>query len=173
MATVDDPTEEEWDRAFHAPSRPYRWEDVSRVIVRHEEFDEPYVVKAKPEPSCECVDEIEGFAHPEYERVPIEISHHSRILSEDEKKYLEALTECVSRGNLCSKLFPCFIAYFEQSTGIEVPDAVSFVAGRVYSCDHHGVHFSPWIVELILKAYIERGDRNRASQEQKGDGSHV
>lgn len=33
--TVDDPTRKEWSEAFHAPSNPYRWEDNSRVTIRH------------------------------------------------------------------------------------------------------------------------------------------
>jgi hypothetical protein len=32
--TVDDPTKEEWSEAFHAPTRPYRWDDDARVGVR-------------------------------------------------------------------------------------------------------------------------------------------
>jgi hypothetical protein len=34
MGTVDDPSEEEWSEAFHAPSRPYRWDDDARVTDR-------------------------------------------------------------------------------------------------------------------------------------------
>ena len=32
--TVDDPDEQEWAEAFHAPSEPYRWDDDARVTVR-------------------------------------------------------------------------------------------------------------------------------------------
>lgn len=35
--TVRDPSEEEWDRAFFAPSQPYQWLDNSRVIVEENE----------------------------------------------------------------------------------------------------------------------------------------
>lgn len=31
--TVFDPSAEEWSEAFHAPSKPYRWHDKSRVTV--------------------------------------------------------------------------------------------------------------------------------------------
>lgn len=34
MGTVDDPDEQEWSEAFHAPSNPYGWDDESRVTVR-------------------------------------------------------------------------------------------------------------------------------------------
>jgi hypothetical protein len=36
--TVDDQTPEEWDRAYTAPSKPYRWLDGARV-TRHPEND--------------------------------------------------------------------------------------------------------------------------------------
>src|SRR5271165_3951296 len=34
LGTVNDPTKEEWDEAFHAPSHPYGWQDNSRVVLR-------------------------------------------------------------------------------------------------------------------------------------------
>jgi hypothetical protein len=46
MATVDDPSEEEWSEAFYAPSTPYRWLDDSRVTIRHETFPIRYVERA-------------------------------------------------------------------------------------------------------------------------------
>ena len=33
-ATVQDPSEEEWGQAFHAPSRPYVWHDETRVVTQ-------------------------------------------------------------------------------------------------------------------------------------------
>jgi hypothetical protein len=42
--TVDDPSEEEWSAAFHAPSRPYRWGEGSRV--RERGYGPLYVTKA-------------------------------------------------------------------------------------------------------------------------------
>lgn len=33
---VPDPTEAEWKKAYHAPSRPYPWPDASRVVVDNE-----------------------------------------------------------------------------------------------------------------------------------------
>lgn len=32
--SVDDPSADEWDEAFHAPTDPYKWSDKSRVTVR-------------------------------------------------------------------------------------------------------------------------------------------
>lgn len=34
FATVNDPTQAEWRQAFDAPSRPYRWDDRMRVVIR-------------------------------------------------------------------------------------------------------------------------------------------
>ena len=34
--TVDDPTMEEWSRAFHAPATPYPWTDESRITLHPE-----------------------------------------------------------------------------------------------------------------------------------------
>lgn len=34
FGTVDDPTSDEWRRAFRAPSRPYKWDAKERVTVR-------------------------------------------------------------------------------------------------------------------------------------------
>lgn len=31
--SVDNPTKEEWSKAFHAPSNPYRWYETDRVIT--------------------------------------------------------------------------------------------------------------------------------------------
>ena len=32
-ATVRDPSREEWDAAFHAPSAPYRWPNPERLVI--------------------------------------------------------------------------------------------------------------------------------------------
>lgn len=34
FGTVDDPSKQEWSKAFDAPSKPYRWHDGDRVTVR-------------------------------------------------------------------------------------------------------------------------------------------
>jgi len=36
-AIVRDPTPEEWDAAFRAPSNPYRWMNVKRLVVANEQ----------------------------------------------------------------------------------------------------------------------------------------
>jgi hypothetical protein len=34
--TVEDPSAEEWSKAFYAPSHPYAWRDKSRVMLHPE-----------------------------------------------------------------------------------------------------------------------------------------
>ena len=46
VGTVDSPSKAEWSEAFHAPSRPYRWNDASRVTIRETRSGTSYVVKA-------------------------------------------------------------------------------------------------------------------------------
>ena len=31
--SINDPTDEEWGRAFHAPSKPYPWNDPARIVI--------------------------------------------------------------------------------------------------------------------------------------------
>ena len=33
VGIVNDPSEQEWRDAFHAPSRPYKWHDNTRVVL--------------------------------------------------------------------------------------------------------------------------------------------
>ena len=49
MGTVDDPSKDEWGEAFHAPSKPYRWIDESRVTVKSEGGGFFYIKRAKGE----------------------------------------------------------------------------------------------------------------------------
>jgi len=52
------PTEEEWALAYHAPSRPYRWADGSRVVLEAD----------LPEPTQEQLDMLSRFLKGETER---------------------------------------------------------------------------------------------------------
>jgi hypothetical protein len=38
---VDDPTLEEWSRAFHAPATPYPWTNESRITLHPEMMTAP------------------------------------------------------------------------------------------------------------------------------------
>ena len=70
-ATVDDPSEEEWSQAFHAPLRPYRWQDESRVVIHKEHRTDRRFVQKKPPGTTKCpcyaelgVLEPGGYARP-------------------------------------------------------------------------------------------------------------
>jgi hypothetical protein len=39
--TVDDPTREEWSKAYDAPSNPYPWTDVARITLHPEKQTPP------------------------------------------------------------------------------------------------------------------------------------
>ena len=153
MGTVNDPTEEEWAAAFHAPTNPYRWEDESRVQVRRKDFDVFHVIKAKPQPSCECAANIEGFKHLDYERIPVEIAEHSEVLETKEKAELVNLAEWVGTTDLCSRLFPLFIRKYQEHTGNELLGAVRKVAQLVEYWNACGHHLSPKGVARLLVEY--------------------
>ena len=96
MATVDDPTKEEWGQAFHAPSRPYRWTDEARVHVRHEPPCPLYVIRTeRAHPTCSCPPKVPGKGEREYERFPAEIVRPGEALTEEEVADLEQLAELV------------------------------------------------------------------------------
>lgn len=48
--TVDDPSKKEWSDAYHAPSKPYRWKDESRVTIHSDRGRELYVESVNGEP---------------------------------------------------------------------------------------------------------------------------
>ncbi len=35
FAVVNDPSAEEWSKAYEAPNNPYKWEDGSRVVIEN------------------------------------------------------------------------------------------------------------------------------------------
>lgn len=45
FGVVQEPTHEEWCKAFYAPERPYRWTQDSRVVIKQSHVDEMYVVR--------------------------------------------------------------------------------------------------------------------------------
>jgi hypothetical protein len=149
-STVDDPTADEWKRAFHAPSRPYRWDDESRIALRHKSA--PYVVRGTDAWRCDCC--RCPAERPEYERFPAEIARRSKPLTEEETAELKLLVDLVERsGELCSLLFPFFIHSFQQDTGREVPGAVRRIAKQIENLHDKGLHMSPGVVAEVLRTY--------------------
>lgn len=157
MATVDAPTKAEWADAYYAPSAPYRWEDESRVHLRHEPPCPFHVVRAdKAASTCTCAARHGRSAPGEYERFPAEIMQPDAALSQEEKTELEGLAELVSNTDLCSNLFPFFI----QSTGNEPTGVVKRIASRIEQIDGMGMHLSPSVVAKVLRQHAQGGIGN-------------
>lgn len=156
MATVDHPTKKEWRRAFHAPSRPYRWIDETRVHVRREPPCPFYVIRTdQSAPTCECPSKVSDDAEREYERFPAEIVSPGAALTEEEVSDLEQLAELVNKTDLCSRLFPLFIHTCQEHSGHEPTGAVKRLAAQIEQIDRMGLHCSPQVVARVLKEYIK------------------
>jgi hypothetical protein len=162
MATVDDPTKEERNRAFHAPSRPYRWTDEARVHVRHEPPCSIYVVRTeKDSPTCDCSPKVPGDDERDYERFPAEIIRPGEALTEEELAELKQLAGLVSKTDLCSRFFPFFLQSFQAATGHEPTGAANRIAARIEEIDRMGLHCAPQVVARVLKEYIRLSGRSR------------
>lgn len=153
MGTVDDPTKEEWSQAFHAPSRPYRWQDGLRVTIRHATSPTFYVVRKQEggecDPDCPCKTEVG-----EYERFPAEVLHKTRKLTANEKRELAELADSVKDSDLCSTLFPAVIEGYQRDAGGESSAAVRQLAQRIDAFHRKGLHFRPAILAMLLREFI-------------------
>jgi hypothetical protein len=155
LATVDDPTTREWAKAFHAPSRPYLWDDEARVHVRREPPCPFFVIRAKEGgPACPCPPRPGAQGRREYERFPGEIVTPGEALTEEEKEELEGLAGVVSNSELCSLLFPDFIRGIQEDMGREPAGAVRRIAGRIERIHSQGLHCSPRVVARVLREFI-------------------
>ena len=58
MGAIDTPSREEWSASSHAPSRPYRWHDDTRVTLRGQaapvSSGPSMALSATVPPSCLC-----------------------------------------------------------------------------------------------------------------------
>jgi hypothetical protein len=152
MGTVDDPTEEEWEDAFHAPSMPYRWSDEARVrLHRKRPF---HVVRAEQNAhGCDCPSRTGTSGRQEYERFPAEIMAPNECITPETRKEPENLAEFVSWSDLCSRLFPYFIRSYHADTRTEPSAAVMVIANRIEQIDSIGLHCSPSIVARVLREF--------------------
>ncbi len=151
MGTIDTPTREEWSAAYYAPSRPYRWEDGTRVTLRGQAA--PRVIRAVDGPRCDCP------CHPSlppgtaYERVPDGIWVHPGGLSKEEKSELLQAAEFVAGKDLCSHIFPVFVRSFEDYTGQRYSKAMHTILDRIERWDTKGLHCSPSAVARIIREF--------------------
>lgn len=148
MGTVEDPSEEEWSGAFHAPSRPDRWNDVSRVAVTGP--SPIHVIRATGGPKCECYARGLRVEPGEYERFPAEIMGPLPGLDDEARGELREFADFVGKSDLCSLLFPHFV-HFEEDTGFRHPEAIKEAAGRIEEISERGLHFSPGVVAKVLR----------------------
>ena len=155
MATVDDPTKEEWNRAFHAPSRPYRWTEDARVHVRYEPPCPFYVVRTeKGAPVCSCPPKVPGLGEREYDRFPVMVVTPDKSMTDEDVAELEELAELVAETGTCSRVFPLFINSFQDHTGHEPAGAVKRIAASIEKIDQMGLHCAPQVVAMVLREYI-------------------
>jgi len=150
--TIDDPTTQEWSRAYYAPARPYRWLDASRVTVRPRDFTSFYVVPRQTGANCgaDCPYRQEVG---DYERVPAEIIRPCRKLSDDEQRELAKWASFVTGTDLCSTFFPLFLEGYQADTGNEHSGAVRHIAKSIGAIHRKGLHFRPAIVAFVLREF--------------------
>lgn len=151
MGTIDAPTTEEWSAAFHAPSRPYRWHDGTKVTVRGHAA--PRVIRAIDGPRCDCPSRLSLPPGMGYERVPGGIWEHPGGLSDTEKAELIELAEFAGRSDLCSRSLPLFIQSFESHSGKRHSKATHMILDRFERWDSKGLHCSPQIVARIIREF--------------------
>lgn len=157
--TVEDPTGEEWSEAFHAPSKPYRWRDKSRVTVKgFRTGDRRYVVRATAGPRCECYEKRRIIEPRDYERLPLEIMRPVLSLTAQDRAELEMMAGVATKGKLCSFLLPYYLQCFQQDTGDVPGDALQEAARRIELIDRKGLHCSPGVVAHVLGQMAGPGD---------------
>ena len=151
MGSVVDPSEEEWSEAFHAPSRPYRWQDGDeghREGLRGTLCDQGHRRSPLQCPSQQSLPETRG-----YDRVPDGIWEHPGGLSDTEREEVLDLAGFVEGSDLCSRLLPDFIRGCEEDTGVRHSEATHTIVGRVERWDAKGIHCSPPVVARIIREF--------------------
>lgn len=148
--TVDDPSRKEWKRAFHAPSRPYRWHDETRINQRGTRS--LHVIRTIPCQQCECPSRRRADA--QYERFPAEIVTPEVALTAQEKAELQELADFVRESDLCSYWFPFFVRSYERDTGHCYSPAVHTITDRIERIDQMTLHCSPAVVARALTEFV-------------------
>jgi hypothetical protein len=155
MGTVDDPTKGEWSEAYHAPSRPYRWDDWARVTVQG--YGAPHVIRATEATRCDCHALRGQLEVGDYERYPGSIFPSQEVVDEAGMDVVSQLADYVGGTDLCSRLLPGFIRHIEEKTGPVHPPAVHSIIRWIEAWDSKGLHFSPGVVARILREFAAAG----------------
>lgn len=150
-ATVDDPTVEEWSKAFHAPSTPYRWHDEARITLRNHRAT--CVVRRQPGDPCGCI--RQGLVPPtgDYERVLDGAPDRTQPLKEEERRQFELLSETALDVGLCSRCMAGFLVFLEDTSSFLPCAPLLRLANRIEQTDNRGLHMSPGVVSHILSCW--------------------
>jgi hypothetical protein len=151
LGTVVDPSTEEWSAAFHAPNRPYRWDDAARVSVQGTAA--PRVIRSIEGPGCGCPSRSAPPADRGYARVPGGIWEHDRGLSDQDKAELYELAAFVGGAGLCSRRLPRFVRSREGHTGGRYSAATHAIVDRIAAWDARALHCPPPVVAKILREF--------------------
>jgi hypothetical protein len=156
MGTIDDPSAQEWGEAYHAPNRPYRWQEESRVHVRG--TGPPCVIRTTGGPRCDCQANLISADVGAYERLPVDFVGRPETMTSEERNELVEFAGFVSDKDLCSRYFPLFVLTFELKTGSNHSPAVHAIAERIEAIHEGGLHCSPTVVAAILMWAARVGD---------------
>ena len=155
IGTVGDPTEDEWERAYHSPSRPYRWDDDGRVTVRFPDIGVPYVIRSvEGAPTCDCRPYEREL---DYLRCPGEILKEPAPLTPEEMADLTTLANAVANSDVCGGVLAEFLRSFQSDTGQEPCGASKRIAGQLEALSERGMHFPPQVVADVLRKYAALG----------------
>jgi hypothetical protein len=167
MGTIDDPSLPEWGEAFHAPTRPYRWHEGSRVHVRG--TGPSCVMRSAGGPKCDCLARLGQPDAGEYERIPVDLMGRPPAVTAEERAEMVEMAEFVGGTDLCSRLLPLFVLTFELETGDHYSPAVHAIVDRIEAIDERGLHCSPAVVAMILLESAWVGEVDGPSIGPEGD----
>ncbi len=154
IGTVNDPSRDEMQVAFHSPSRPYRWDDDDRVTVRDNDIRVPYVIRAdKSAPTCDCRPYEREL---DYLRCPGEILKEPAPMAPDEMADLINLAKAVANSNNCGGVIADFLRHC-QADGQEPSGASKRIAAYLEQVSEKGFHFPPQVVAFVLRKYAALG----------------
>ena len=138
MGTVNEPSNEEWSEAFHAPSKPYNWTDNARVTLRQ---SGPVYVERAP-----------GSGRSGRIIVP------ETPLTLQERDELKVLEDVVIKAELDGGLFPLYIRHFENDTGAEPTGAVKRLAARIKELVGQRRKFTPAMMAIVIREYVRESE---------------
>jgi hypothetical protein len=154
IGSVHSPSPDEFNEAFGAPSRPYRWEDETRVTEHHGEDRVPYVIRAdNTSPICDC---RPHERHLPYLRCPGEVLKEPAPMTPEEMADLSSLAGAVANSNTCGTVLAAFLRHCEDD-GHEPCGATKRIAAYMEQVSKKGMHFPPQVVAFVLRKYAALG----------------